>query len=90
MKQIWTYYKIRLGEARMNNNKSTIIDFTSKQCKDNLHGQCGGRWKGLGFEIICGCKCNHNKNNQALDRVEGPRANAQTERIIPGATQNDS
>ena len=59
-----------------NNNKSiTIIDFISKQCKDNLHGECSGRWKGLGFEIICACKCNHNKNDQALEQVEEPFSN---------------
>jgi hypothetical protein len=29
------------------------------------------------------------KNLWVLDSVEGPRANTQSEQIIPGATQND-
>jgi hypothetical protein len=32
---------------------------------------------------------NCEKNLWTLDSVEGPRANAQSEQIIPGTTQND-
>jgi hypothetical protein len=55
---------------------STIIDFLSRDCKSQIHESCDGKWKGLGFEIICSCKCGHGKNGQALDLVEGPAANA--------------
>jgi hypothetical protein len=51
------------------------IDFVSKQCKENIHSECSGRWVGLGFEFICSCECEHNKNGRVLERVEGPRAN---------------
>jgi hypothetical protein len=52
-----------------------VIDFISKQCKDNLHSECSGRWEGLGFEIICACKCKHDKNSQALESVLQPLSN---------------
>jgi hypothetical protein len=55
---------------------STIIDFLSRDCKSQLHESCHGKWEGIGFEIICSCKCGHGKNGQALDLVEGPAANA--------------
>jgi hypothetical protein len=55
---------------------STIIDFLSRDCKNQLHKSCHGEWSGLGFEIICSCKCGHGKNGRALDLVEGPAANA--------------
>ena len=55
----------------------TVIDFISKQCKCGLHRNCYGKWVGLGFEVICGCKkCGHNKIGEALVEVEGPLANA--------------
>jgi hypothetical protein len=54
----------------------TISDFISRDCKSQLHESCDGKWEGLGFEIICSCKCRHEKNGQTLDLVEGPAANA--------------
>lgn len=59
----------------MNNTSITVIDFISKQCKDDRHCECSGRWEGLGFEIICACKCKHDKNSQALEQVEEPFSN---------------
>ena len=53
-----------------------VIDFISKQCKGGLHQNCYGQWEGLGFEVICGCECGHDKLGQALVEVEGPLANA--------------
>ena len=54
----------------------TVSDFLSRDCKSQLHESCHGKWEGLGFEIICSCKCGHGKNGQALDLVGGLGANA--------------
>lgn len=59
----------------MKNESITVIDFISKQCRNDLHYECNGRWKGLGYEIICCCTCNHYKNRQALEQVEEPFSN---------------
>jgi len=75
MKQI-LLYAVQQEEILLNSNKASIVvDFISKQCKDNLHSECGSRWVGLGLEIICSCECKHKKNGLVLDSVEGPRAN---------------
>jgi hypothetical protein len=55
---------------------NNIIDFLSRACKSQLHESCHGKWEGLGFEIICSCKCGHSQNGQALDLVEGLGASA--------------
>jgi hypothetical protein len=52
-----------------------VIDFISKQCKDDRHCECSGRWEGLGFEIICGCECKHEKNMRGLEQVDQPLSN---------------
>jgi len=54
----------------------TAIDFLSRECRNNFHKSCHGKWEGLGFEIICRCKCGHEKNGQALDLVGGLAVNA--------------
>ena len=54
----------------------TVSDFLSRECKSQLHESCHGKWEGLGFEIICSCKCGHGKNGHALDLVGGLGANA--------------
>jgi hypothetical protein len=56
---------------------TTIIvsDFLSRNCKMNNHNSCHGRWSGLGFEIVCDCKCGHNKKGMALELVGEPEAN---------------
>jgi hypothetical protein len=59
----------------LNNTTAMVIDFISKQCKDNLHSECSGRWEGLGFEFICTCRCKHDKNSQALESVHQPSSN---------------
>jgi hypothetical protein len=67
-----------------------VFDFISKQCKGSLHQNCCGKWKGLGFEVICGCRCGHNKLGQTLASVEGPLANAEgNESSFQEETQND-
>jgi hypothetical protein len=56
---------------------TTIIsDFRSKECKSNNHNDCNGQWIGLGFQIICDCKCGHNKKGTVLAEVGGLVANA--------------
>lgn len=53
----------------------TVIDFVSRNCKDNTHEKCRGKWQGFGFDIICICIC-HIKKEAALAEVEGPEARA--------------
>lgn len=55
---------------------AAVIDFVSRECKHGIHQRCYGKWKGLGFEIVCNCKCGHKKDYEALGSVEGPLANA--------------
>jgi hypothetical protein len=45
---------------------STVIEFISRPCKNNLHQTCDGKWQGLGFEIICSCKCGHKREGNAI------------------------
>jgi hypothetical protein len=54
-----------------------ISDFLSKECKKNNHALCHRQWSGLGFQVICDCKChNREEKQQALAWVEEPLANA--------------
>lgn len=38
-------------------NENTVLQFTSKDCKNEVHSKCHSSWTGLGFNIICGCIC---------------------------------
>ena len=68
----------------------SIVDFVSWHCKNNTHQNCYGKWKGLGFEVICGCRCGHNRLDQTLASVEGPAANAKGNKSsFQEGTQND-
>lgn len=42
-------------------NENTILQFTSKDCKNEVHSKCHSSWTGLGFNIICGCVCHGQK-----------------------------
>jgi hypothetical protein len=42
-------------------NDNTVLMFTSKDCKNEVHSKCGSKWTGLGFNIICGCICHEQK-----------------------------
>jgi hypothetical protein len=54
-----------------------IIDFISRDCRNTIHQNCCGIWRGLGFEILCYCKCHKKKEQQqALAEVVGPETNA--------------
>lgn len=37
---------------------SSILEFVSKHCKQDKRHDCAGMI-GLGFEVICTCKCDH-------------------------------
>ncbi len=67
---------------------STAIDFLSKQCKNDTHNGCYGRWQGLGFDVLCDCKCHKKKEQQALEEVGGPVTNAISS-LSQELTQND-
>jgi hypothetical protein len=41
------------------NSTTGTLEFVSRECKNNNHNQCRRKWQGLGFEVICSCKCNH-------------------------------
>jgi hypothetical protein len=68
---------------------TTAIDFLSKQCKNNEHIACCGLWEGLGFKVLCDCKCHRKKEQQALAEVGGPVSNATTVSLTQEATQDD-
>jgi hypothetical protein len=57
-------------------NEANLVEFLSKQCKNKEHITCCGLWEGLGFEVLCSCKCHKKKEQQALAEVEGPETNA--------------
>jgi hypothetical protein len=45
-----------------------IIEYRSKDCKDNKHNKCAGKWTGLGIQVVCNCPCYHNKKEGSLGR----------------------
>ena len=47
-----------------------LIDFKSKQCKDDQHSICSNKWNGFGFEVICNCSCH--KKGEVLDEGKSP------------------
>jgi hypothetical protein len=54
---------------------SSILEFVSRECKTDEHTKCDGRWSGLGFEIVCTCKCGHLKEGPTLERLGGLHSN---------------
>jgi hypothetical protein len=46
-------------------NKEKLIEFCSKDCKNNIHSHCHEIWNGLGFQVICNCSCH--KKVEMLD-----------------------
>jgi hypothetical protein len=50
------------------------LDFLSRDCKQDKHHECIGKWYGLGFEVICKCKCGHDKKEMALELFEATNA----------------
>jgi hypothetical protein len=68
---------------------NAIINFISRDCKNAIHQNCCGIWRGLGFEVLCDCKCHKKKEQQALAEVGGPLSNATTASLSQEATQDD-
>jgi hypothetical protein len=66
-----------MGTRKMVSSNITIskLEFLNRECKNNEHYECIGRWQGLGFKIYCSCDCHH-KKEEALESVGGPVANA--------------
>jgi hypothetical protein len=40
------------------------LDFLARECKNDKHSQCDGRWYGLGYEICCSCDCHVRSETQ--------------------------
>jgi hypothetical protein len=57
-------------------SKNTLVNFISRYCKQGEHQNCDGWWQGFGFEIVCDCKCAHNKKRWTLAEVWAPKTNA--------------
>jgi hypothetical protein len=55
--------------------QNSIVEFRSKDCKNNNHQNCASGWNGFGFEFYCSCYCHH-KKEEALVSVGGPVTNA--------------
>jgi hypothetical protein len=49
-----------------------VLDFQNKFCKNNHHALCDGAWTGLGFEILCICKCHNEVKKHAREELEEP------------------
>jgi hypothetical protein len=63
-----------------------LIDFCSKDCKENMHEKCCGSWYGLNTSIICNCMC-HSKKLSGLAEVVEPEANTTKHTAINGGNQ---
>jgi hypothetical protein len=66
---------------------STIIDFLSRDCKSHQHESCHSKWEGLGFEIICSCKCHVSKKIVVLDEAPQSAANTLFENVCHHTTK---
>ena len=38
-------------------SEQELLEFCSKNCKNNSHNLCIGNWEGLGFKVQCNCEC---------------------------------
>jgi hypothetical protein len=54
--------------------QNSIVEFRSRDCKNNNHQNCADSWNGFGFEVYCSCYCHHKKEEE-LESVGGPVAN---------------
>ncbi len=52
-----TVLKVPVVKAKL--NRTTTLDFISRDCRNGKHNSCHARWEGMGFEIICVCNCGH-------------------------------
>ena len=49
-------------------NENTVLQFTSKDCRNEIHSKCHSSWTGLGFNIICGCICHGQKSAVSINK----------------------
>ena len=42
---------------------NNLIEFTSEECKHNVHSNCASQWVGLGFIVLCICTCHEEKGD---------------------------
>jgi len=45
-------------------SNDNVIEFINKNCKNQEHSLCHGKWSGFGINVVCECDC-HKKNNAA-------------------------
>lgn len=67
------------------------LEFVSRECKNKNHNRCRGMWYGLGFEVICSCKCSHFEK-KVLEEVGQPESNTNLRvplALNPEAKEND-
>jgi hypothetical protein len=48
---------------------NTVLRITSRDCKNEIHSKCQSGWTGLGFDVVCECKC-HTKTNDINNQVQ--------------------
>lgn len=54
----------------------STLDFLSKNCQQDKHQDCGFKWSGLGFEVVCRCLCHSSKKLEAIEVTPNPATNA--------------
>ena len=47
-------------------NSKELMEFHSKECKQDRHSNCARQWEGFGFNVICKCDC-HQNNKKGKD-----------------------
>lgn len=55
---------------------NAIINFISRDCKNDKHNDCCGIWQGLGLEVLCDCKCHKKKRTTGVSRGWRTTSNA--------------
>jgi hypothetical protein len=54
-------------------SNDNVIEFINKNCKNQEHSLCHGKWSGLGFNVVCECDC-HEIKNKATDEARRPES----------------
>ena len=60
-------------------SEQELLEFCSKDCKNNSHNICIGHWVGLGFKVQCNCEC-HKKSVLGRDESLPNTLNLTSER----------
>ena len=59
-------------------SNDNVIEFINKNCKNQEHSLCHGKWSGFGINVVCECTCHEKKFNVA-DGFEGPDSAASSQ-----------